>query len=313
MVNAGVHKPQTMRAGTAPDHGQRDDGVSPSNRTGSGRRRHSQAASMRQCAAPDRGQRDESVTPSSRTAAVGAGIHKPQPMRAGARNAQRICSANRDQRSDGVSPSSRTAAVAADRRKPQSMRQAPRQITDSVTRACPHRAAQTAVAAGIHKPQTDASRSQYGQARAMHSAFARQIATSTAMACPHRATQAAVGTGRRKPQSMRSSAAPDHGQRDESVPPSSRAGSGRRRQTQAAVNATSAAPDHGQHSESVPPSSRAGVRFPPPLTREKQPLKRGPHAGAAFCAPFNIFTRYNGFAARLFVASSGALSQKALI
>ena len=124
-------------------------------------------------------------------AAVAAGIHKPQSMR-------QCAAPDHGQRDESVTPSSRTAAVDADIRKPQSMRQAPRQITDSVTKACPHR-----VAHRQWSMQAFTSRSQYGQARAMHSAFARQIVDSAAKACPHRAAQTAVAAGVHKPQPMR--------------------------------------------------------------------------------------------------------------
>ena len=208
--------------------------------------------------------------------AVAADRRKPQPMRAGARNAQRICSANRGQRDESVTPSSRTGSG----RRRHSQAAPSTADTRNAQRICSANRGQ--------RSESVSPLSRAGSGR-------------------RRQTQAAVNA---------TSAAPDHGQRDESVSPSSRAGVHKPQ----SMNATSArnaqricSANRGQRSESAPPSSRAGVRFPPPLTREKQPLKRGPHAGAAFCAPFNIFTRYNGFAARLFVASSGALSQKALI
>ena len=146
------------------------------------------------------------------------------------------------------------AAVAAGIRKPHPARQTfamhsafARQIANSAAKACPHRAAQTfasrtlcdkrsqrtahllgklrtaqrwrapieprtaAVGAGIRKPQS------------MRQA-PRQITDSVTKACPHRAAQAAVDAGIRKPQSMRAGTAPDRGQRDESVSPSSRTG-----------------------------------------------------------------------------------------
>ena len=145
----------SMRQCAAPDHGQRDESVTPSSRAGSGRRRHSQAAANATNAAPDHGQRDESVSPSSRTQAmVNAGVHKPQPIRAGARNAAHLLGKLRPAQRWRAPIEPRTAAVDADRRKPQSMRQAPRQITDSAATTRPHRAAQAAVDAGIHKPQS---------------------------------------------------------------------------------------------------------------------------------------------------------------
>ena len=168
----------------------------------------SQAAVNATSAAPDHGQRDESVTPSSRAGSGRRRRSQTAPSTADVRNARRICSANRGQRDESVSPSNRTAAVAADRRKPQSMQQAPRQITDSVSRACPHQ--------------------------------------------PH--------------------------------------SSGRRRQTQAAVNATSAAPDRDQRSDNVPPSSRTtavgtGIRKPQSMQQAPRQItdsvtKARPHRAA---------------------------------
>ena len=121
-------------------------------------------------------------------------------------------------------------------------------------------------------PQTDASRSQYGQARAMHSAFARQIATSVTRACPHRAAQAAVAAGIHKPQSMRQAPRQITDSVTKACPPSNRTGSGRRRHSQAAVNATSVrnaqricSANCDQRSDGVPPSSRAGIHKPYPV------------------------------------------------
>lgn len=200
------------------------------------------------------------------------------------RNTQRICSANCDQRSDGVPPSSRAGSnrrrhsQAAVNAAGAHCNNAPRQIADSVTKACPHQAA-----------HASASRTLCDK-RSQCSVFARQIANSAAMACPHQAAQPAVAAGICKPHPVRQVrvmqriCSANRGQRSDSVPPSSRAGSSRRRHSQAAANTgrrsqcTAHLPGKLQTAQRwrAPIEPRTGIRFPLPLHPRKAATKTRP-------------------------------------